>query len=112
MPTYEYECQTCGVHFERKQTVREDPMQTCPECGGKMRKLFFPAGIIFKGSGFYTTDYGSGANSPISSSSTKKDESAPSKAEPAKAETGKADSGKEGAAKSEPAKSEVTKTDK
>ena len=56
MPIYEYECQTCGVHFERKQSVNDDPVRICPECGGKVRKLFFAAGIIFKGSGFYVTD--------------------------------------------------------
>jgi putative FmdB family regulatory protein len=111
MPIYEYECQTCGVHFERKQKVTDDPMQDCPECGGKVRKLFFPVGIIFKGSGWYKTDHGSGAIPPA-----KGDESAPAKSEPtkseqAKTEASKTDSAKSDSAKSEPAKSETKKTE-
>ena len=56
MPIYEYMCDECGVRFERMQAVTEDPVQVCPECGGQVRKLIQPVGIIFKGAGFYVTD--------------------------------------------------------
>ena len=103
MPNYEYECQTCGVHFERKQKVTDEPMQDCPECGGKVRKLFFPVGIIFKGSGWYKTDHGSGGATPPA----KTDESSP----PAKSDTAKSDSAKSDAAKSDSAKPDGGKSD-
>ena len=56
MPTYEYECVDCGVRFERRQRITDEPITTCPECGGGTRRVFYPVGIIFKGSGFYCTD--------------------------------------------------------
>ena len=63
MPTYEYECNTCGHHFERFQSMTDDPVKKCPECGEDVRRLIGAgAGIIFKGSGFHATDYGSGAS--------------------------------------------------
>jgi len=59
MPTYEYECDACGHRFERFQSIKEDPVKDCPECGEpKSRRLFGTGGaIMFKGSGFYQTDY-------------------------------------------------------
>jgi putative FmdB family regulatory protein len=56
MPTYEYECTSCGQHIEVFQRISEDPLTTCGVCGGNLRKVFHPAGIVFKGSGFYATD--------------------------------------------------------
>ena len=56
MPTYEYECTSCGQHIEVFQRIAEDPLTTCGVCGGTLRKVFHPAGIVFKGSGFYATD--------------------------------------------------------
>ena len=56
MPLYEYECQDCGVRFERRQHINDKPVKTCPECGGEVHRLIQPVGIIFKGSGFYVTD--------------------------------------------------------
>ncbi len=56
MPIYEYECQDCGVRFERKQSFHEDPIKECPECKGHTRRVLHPVGIVFKGSGFYITD--------------------------------------------------------
>lgn len=56
MPTYEYECTSCGQHIEVFQRISEDPLTTCGVCGGRLRKVFHPAGIVFKGSGFYATD--------------------------------------------------------
>jgi len=58
MPTYEYKCEKCGVHFDHFQSMTSEPLQTCRDCGGKLRRLIGQgAGIIFKGSGFYCTDY-------------------------------------------------------
>jgi putative FmdB family regulatory protein len=57
MPTYEYLCQTCSHRFEQWQKMIDDPLEVCPECDGRIRRVFFPAGIVFKGSGFYKTDH-------------------------------------------------------
>jgi putative FmdB family regulatory protein len=58
MPTYEYLCQTCNHRFEQRQKMTDEPLEICPECGNHIRRVFFPAGIVFKGSGFYKTDHG------------------------------------------------------
>src|ERR1700720_918688 len=68
MPTYGYRCGSCGHEFEIRQRITEEPLTACPKCNGKLSKMLYPAGIIFKGSGYYTTDYkssrdGSGASS-------------------------------------------------
>ena len=57
MPTYGYRCSNCGHQFEVHQSFTDTRLTECPKCGGKLNKLFYPAGVIFKGSGFYTTDY-------------------------------------------------------
>lgn len=57
MPTYEYECKKCGI-FEKFQSITADPIKECPKCGGPVKRLISAgAGVIFKGSGFYITDY-------------------------------------------------------
>src|SRR5690349_23831362 len=56
MPVYEYECSTCKHRFERSQRFSDPPIQECPECGSPVRRVIFPAGIVFKGSGWYVTD--------------------------------------------------------
>ena len=98
MPIYGYRCSNCGHQFEILQKVSDKPLQICPECSGKLTKLVYPAGVIFKGSGFYSTDYkgsgksassnGSGSasesNGSDSAKSESKSESKPeSKSEPA-----------------------------
>ncbi len=58
MPTYEYECSSCEHRFDQFQAISEKPISKCPKCGGKTRRLISAgAGILFKGSGFYQTDY-------------------------------------------------------
>jgi len=58
MPTYEYKCQICGYMFEIFQSMKDKPATKCPECNGKVQRLISGgAGVIFKGSGFYATDY-------------------------------------------------------
>jgi putative FmdB family regulatory protein len=59
MPTYEYRCEECGHEFERFQKMSDKAVRTCPECGGKVRRLIGTgAAVIFKGAGFHATDYG------------------------------------------------------
>ena len=72
MPTYEYACTECGKHIEVVQSMSDAPLSTCAICGGRLRKVFSPIGIVFKGSGFYRTD---------------------SRGKPAKTETAAADKG-------------------
>ncbi|MBI4372616.1 MAG: zinc ribbon domain-containing protein [Candidatus Omnitrophica bacterium] len=58
MPTYEYECETCGHRFEEFQSIKAEPLKVCPQCKGNVKRLLGTgAGFIFKGSGFYQTDY-------------------------------------------------------
>jgi putative FmdB family regulatory protein len=58
MPTYAYGCDKCGVRFDRYQSYDDPPLTECPECGeDALRKLFTPIGVVFKGSGFYSTDH-------------------------------------------------------
>ncbi len=61
LPIYEYECSSCRSRFERKQRFDEEPIATCPRCSGKARRLIHSVPVVFKGSGFYCTDYGRGA---------------------------------------------------
>ena len=56
MPIYEYACTSCGERTEARQSFSDPPLEDCPVCGGKLRKLYSPVGIVFKGSGFYSTD--------------------------------------------------------
>jgi putative FmdB family regulatory protein len=56
MPLYEYQCEDCGVRFEYRQSINDEALEICPECGGAVHRLIQPVGIIFKGSGFYVTD--------------------------------------------------------
>lgn len=57
MPTYEYQCKTCGHRFERFQKMTDPSVSECPECGKAVRKVIHPPAIAFKGSGFYVNDY-------------------------------------------------------
>jgi putative FmdB family regulatory protein len=61
MPTYEYACNACDERLEAVQSFRDDPLTTCPACGGGLRKVFGSIGVVFKGSGFYKTDSRSAA---------------------------------------------------
>lgn len=61
MPTYQYACTSCGEQTEAVQRFTDDPLTVCPACGGGLRKVFSPVGIVFKGSGFYRTDSRNGS---------------------------------------------------
>jgi putative FmdB family regulatory protein len=74
VPTYTYTCTTCNNHVEKRQSFTDPPLTTCEECGGTLRKIIHPVGIVFKGSGWYVTDSRSAkasTNGPASSDSTK-----------------------------------------
>ena len=88
MPLYEYECGSCGVRFERLQHLDEEPVKVCPECGGQVRRLFQPVGIIFKGSGFYVTDHRRGARPRNPASGTASKETKPAAEKPASSSQG------------------------
>ena len=86
MPIYTYRCENCGVQFEREQSYSEPPLKICPECRKKsLKKVISPVGVIFKGSGFYSTDHKSPSGG--SSSSSKKDEKKDDKKPETKAES-------------------------
>jgi putative FmdB family regulatory protein len=65
VPIYLYECDSCGVRFEKLQRMSDDPLTDCPECDGHVHRVIQPVGIIFKGSGFYVTDNRSGSSSTL-----------------------------------------------
>ena len=68
MPTYEYECRSCGHSFEAFQSMADDPIRACPKCGEEVRRVINGgAGIIFKGSGFYSTDSKKASSKSLSS---------------------------------------------
>jgi len=74
MPTYEYKCRDCGHAFERYQRISEEPLDECPECGGRVQRLISSGGgLVFKGPGFYATDYRSSGPTRPSSSEDKGD---------------------------------------
>ena len=79
MPTYQYSCTECGHFFEQVQSFTEDSLTVCPECQGRLRKVFNAVGVVFKGSGFYRTDSrGGGTATDAAASSDKKDTSSKS----------------------------------
>lgn len=72
MPTYDYKCQACNYTFEFFQSMKEEPLTTCPKCGGQLKRLIGPgAGPIFKGTGFYQTDYKNNSSKSNSNTSNK-----------------------------------------
>jgi putative FmdB family regulatory protein len=83
MPVYSYRCDHCGLQFDQHQKFDDDPLKICPECGEpKLRKLYLPVGIVFKGSGFYATDH----RSPSGQQTTSKSEKSETHEKEAKAE--------------------------
>jgi putative FmdB family regulatory protein len=82
MPTYEYLCSSCGHAFERFQSMTEAPVKKCPECGKRVKRLMSGgAGILFKGTGFYHTDYKRG---PAPKEAAKTDAAPKKEASPSK----------------------------
>lgn len=83
MPTYQYACTACEHRFEAVQSFSDASLTECPECSGKLRKLFGAVGVVFKGSGFYRTDSRSGASksttTPAAATATSSDKSSTDK---------------------------------
>jgi putative FmdB family regulatory protein len=70
VPTYQYSCTECGHFFEQFQSFSDDALTECPECQGRLRKVFNAVGVVFKGSGFYRTDSRSSADKGSSAGSS------------------------------------------
>jgi len=104
MPTYDYECDHCGHKFELFQSIKDEPIRKCPECKKlKLRRLFGTgAALMFKGSGFYTTDYRSDSykKAAKADSSSKSSESSSSKSSSESKSSGSSSGGDKSAKKS------------
>jgi putative FmdB family regulatory protein len=73
VPLYEYECRPHAHRFEVRHGINENPVESCPECGGEVRRVIHPVGIVFKGSGFYATDSRKAASSTKPAGESKTD---------------------------------------
>ena len=91
MPTYQYACTECGHAFDQFQSFSDDALTECPDCQGRLRKVFNAVGVVFKGSGFYVNDY---AKSGSKESGSAKSDSTSSNGSESKSET-KADASAE-----------------
>jgi putative FmdB family regulatory protein len=116
MPTYEYRCTNCDEHLEVVQSFSDDPLTECPKCGGPLRKVFSPVGIVFKGSGFYKTDSrgtGKKAREKETSSSSSSDSSSDSSSSKSDSSSSKSDSSssKSDSSSSSSSDSKTSKTD-
>lgn len=76
MPTYVYRCEQCACVIERRQSFQDPPLTECESCHGRLQRVLQPVGIIFRGSGFYTTDYRNGASGSANSGSGRSESSA------------------------------------
>ncbi|WP_081861580.1 FmdB family zinc ribbon protein [Cellulomonas sp. HZM] len=92
MPTYSYACTVCGHAFDIQQSFTDDSLTVCPECDGRLRKVFSSVGVVFKGSGFYRNDARSGKSSSVpaaaSPGSSSSDSSSASSSSSSTASTG------------------------
>ncbi len=105
MPTYSYACTECGNRFDAVQAFTDDALTTCPQCSGRLRKLYNSVGIVFKGSGFYRTDSREAAKSVTNGSATSESDSGASKTESSASPGEKSASSDTTTAKSPPDKS-------
>ena len=114
MPTYQYRCTECGHAFEQFQSFSDDALTVCPECDGRLRKVFNSVGVVFKGSGFYKTDSRSSSSSttpaasgssdststPVASSATSDSSSSTTASSTSSSSSGSSSSSSNGAAAS------------
>lgn len=105
MPLYEYECETCGHRFEVIQKFSDRPVETCPKCGGAVRKLLSSPAIQFKGSGWYITDYARAGKSDTGGAPAAKTEANASAPADASTPSAKADTKPEAKADAKPSAS-------
>ncbi|HJY99344.1 MAG TPA: FmdB family zinc ribbon protein [Streptosporangiaceae bacterium] len=95
MPTYQYTCTDCGEPVEAVQKFTDDPLTVCAVCGGRLRKVFSPVGIVFKGSGFYRTD---SRNSSVAADAKKDKQDRQDKQPAESAKSGESSNGSSGKA--------------
>jgi putative FmdB family regulatory protein len=113
LPIYEYRCEACGHTFELFQKFADKPIESCEVCGGRVNKVLFPVAVHFKGSGFYTTDYGRGSKTArAADSGAKADSSAKTADESVTKTTGNGDGAKKGATGKGGEAAKPAKTDK
>ena len=105
MPTYQYTCTECGEPLETVQKFSDEPLTVCPACGGRLRKVFSPVGIVFKGSGFYRTDSRNGASAAAPAAKDKDKSSSESSSSTSDSSSSNGSADKAAAKKAEPAKS-------
>ena len=105
MPTYQYTCTECGEPLEAVQKFSDEPLTVCPACGGRLRKVFSPVGIVFKGSGFYRTDSRKNATAAAPAAKDKDKSPAESSSSTSDAGSSNGSADKPAAKKTEPAKS-------
>ena len=117
MPTYEYACAECGERLEAVQKFSDDPLTECPACQGRLRKVFSPVGIVFKGSGFYRTDSrssssvnGSKVNGSSSDSAAAGEKSSGADAKPSGSDSGSSGTDSKPAKKNDAGKSSAAGT--
>ena len=105
MPTYQYTCTECGEPLETVQKFSDEPLTVCPACGGRLRKVFSPVGIVFKGSGFYRTD--SRKSAAAAAPATKDKDKSPAESSSSTSDSGSSNGAadKPAVKKTEPAKS-------
>ena len=103
MPTYSYACTECDNRFDAVQAFTDDALTTCPQCSGRLRKLFNSVGVVFKGSGFYRTDSRESGKGSASVSAEKSSSSDSSSTSSGSSDSGSSDSGS--SSKTGPAKS-------
>jgi putative FmdB family regulatory protein len=104
MPTYEYVCMSCGRHVEVVQSFSDEPLRTCEHCGGPLKRVFHPVGIVLKGSGFYSTDNRS-SRSKAAAADAKKESSSESKGSESKTSESKGSESKGSGSKGSESKS-------
>jgi putative FmdB family regulatory protein len=102
VPTYSYACTECDHRFDAVQSFSDDSLTVCPECQGRLRKVFNAVGVVFKGGGFYRTDSRSGSSASVPAASSSDSGSSSSSS---------SDSGSSGTGSTSPAKSSPAKAD-
>lgn len=108
MPTYSYACTECDNRFDQVQAFTDDALTTCPNCNGRLRKLFGKVGVVFKGSGFYRTDNRDSSKSSSSSSSASGESSSSSSSDSSSSKSSETSSSSSGSSSSSSSSSSST----
>ncbi|MEV8324700.1 FmdB family zinc ribbon protein [Kitasatospora sp. NPDC056731] len=103
MPTYQYQCTECGNGLEAVQKFTDEALTTCPDCQGRLRKVFSAVGVVFKGSGFYRTDSRSSSSSTVGAGSSGSSSAASSGSTPASSSTSSSSGSSSSSSSSSPA---------